>query len=166
MIITIPHVYSLGELAPGTYSFVVRVYGSVVKRVQFTINTAAGAPRLLTEQNSDHAIALESVTLLRSPFSATGGHQFNSDTASRVILFAVDLELSEGAIVTAQAEDSQLKTYPLTVEYVGKAPNHDWLTQVIIKLPADVAEAGDLSVSINVGTLVSNKVLISVKPTT
>jgi hypothetical protein len=163
MIITLAHTYSLGALAPGTYSFVVKVYGSVVKRVQFTVGGTTAVPRLLTEENTDRAVALESVTLLRGPFSYAGRSQLNSDAPTRVMLFASDVEL--GQAVTAQAEDAQHKTYPLTVEYIGKAPNHDWLTQVIVKLPADVGGAGDLWISINVGSFVSNKVVISVSPT-
>jgi hypothetical protein len=169
MITTLAHVYSLGSLGPGTYSFAVKVYGSVVKRQQFTIGgTAPASPRLLTEGNTERAVALESVTLLRGPFSSAGRYDLNSDGTTRVMLFATDVEFGQGespAAVTAQAEDSQQRTYPLTVEYVGKARNQDWLTQVILKLPDGVEGAGDLWISINVGTLVSNRVLISIKPT-
>ena len=169
MITTITHVYALGALSPGTYSFAVKAYGSVVKTQQFTIGVAAPAvPRLLTEENTERALALESVTLLRGPFSSAGG-QFSSDTATRVMLFATNIELGHGeslSTVTAQAEDSQQRVFPLTVEYVGKVPNHDWLTQVIVKVPVDSESAGDIWISIHVGNLVSNKVLISIKPPT
>lgn len=170
MITTITHVYALGALSPGTYSFAVKAYGSVVKTLQFTIGVPAPAvPKLLTEENTERALALESVTLLRGPFSSVGGHQFSSDTATRVMLFATNIELGHGeslSTVTAQAEDSQQRAFPLTVEYVGKVPNHDWLTQVIVKVPADSESAGDIWISIHVGNLVSNKVLISIKPPT
>jgi hypothetical protein len=162
MIISLAHTYSVGALAPGSYSFAVKVYGSVVKRQQFTVGGTTAVPRLLTEENTDRAVALESVTLLRGPFSYAGRNQLNGQAPTRVMLFATDVEV--GQAITAQAEDAQHKTYPLTVEFIGKAPNHDWLTQVIIKLPADVEGAADLWVSINVGTLVSNRVLISVSP--
>jgi uncharacterized protein (TIGR03437 family) len=168
MIITITHTYSLGALAPGTYSFAVKAYGSVVKSQQFTIGSPAPAgPRLLTEDNTERAVALESVTLLRGPFSFAGARQFSSDKATRVMLFAADVELGpdqSASAVTALAEDSQQRAYPLTVEYCGKDPDHAWLTQVILKLPEDVVGAGDIWVSINVGAVASNKVLISIKP--
>ena len=83
------------------------------------------------------------------------------------MLFATNIELGQGeslSTLTAQAEDSQQRAFPLTVEYVGKVPNHDWLTQVIIKVPIDIESAGDIWISIHVGSLVSNKVLISFKP--
>lgn len=168
MIMTIAHVYPLGALAPGTYSFALKVYGSVIKTQTFTIGAAAPAgPRLLTEGNTERALALESVALLRGPFSSAGRHQFSSDTATRVMLFATGVELGQDesrSTVTAQAEDSQQRVYPLTVEYFGKARNHDWLTEVVLKLPAEVEGPEDIWVSINAGTLVSNKVLISIKP--
>src|SRR4029453_9143591 len=72
MIMTITHVYALGPLSPGTYSFAVKFYGSLVKTQQFTIGAAASVvPRLLTEENTERALALESVTLVRGPFSST-----------------------------------------------------------------------------------------------
>jgi hypothetical protein len=167
MIITIKHVYDLGALSPGTYSFVVKVYGTVVKTQQFTVgNASPGAPKLLTEQNTERALAVESVTLLRLPFSGWR-HQFGSDPAARVMLFATDLELGKAessSTLTAQAEDSQQRTFPLTVEYVGKVPNNDWLTQLIVKVPADLESAGNIWIIIHAGNLVSNKVLISIKP--
>jgi hypothetical protein len=168
MIMTITHVYALGAISPGTYSFAVKVYGSVVKTQQFTIGvTAPVVPRLLTEENTERALALESVTLVRGPFSSTGRQQFSSDTATRVMLFATDLELGGSpSTITAQAEDSQHRAFPLTVEYIGKVPNHDWLTQVTVKVPVDIESAGDIWISIRVGNLVSNKVLISIGPPT
>jgi uncharacterized protein (TIGR03437 family) len=77
------------------------------------------------------------------------------------------MELGQGegvSAVTAQAEDSQQRAYPMTVEYVGKVPNLDGLMQVVIKLPAEVESAGDIWVSINVRGVGSNKVRISIKP--
>jgi hypothetical protein len=166
MIMTITHVYALGALSPGTYLFVVKAYGSVVKTQQFTIGAAAPVvPRLLTEANTERALALESVTLVRGPFSSAGRPRFSSDTATRVMLFATDLELGEPPLtITAEAEDFQHRTFPLTVEYVGKVPRHDWLTQLIVKIPVEIETVGDIWISIHVGNLVSNKVLISLQP--
>jgi hypothetical protein len=85
------------------------------------------------------------------------------------MLFATDIELGQGeslSTLTAQAEDSQQRAFPLTVESVGKVPNHDWLTQVIVKVPVNIEGPVDIWISIHVGSLVSNKVLISFKPST
>jgi hypothetical protein len=160
--------YPLGALAPGTYFFTVKINGAVARRQQFSIETASvPAPRLLTEENTARAIALESVTWTRAPFPLTATHSFSSDGRARVMLFAADVELGQGvgiSDITAQAEDSHQRSYPLTVEYVGKVPNLDRLIQLVIKLPAEVESAGDIWVSINVRGVISNKVLVSIKP--
>ncbi len=67
-------------------------------------------------------------------------------------------------IVTAAAEDSQQTVYPLDVEYVGNVPNQTWMAQIVVLLPGNVANAGDVLVSIKVRGLQSNKVLVSIRP--
>lgn len=160
--------YRLGALAPGAYFFTVRINGSVARREQFSISTSSTpAPRLLTEENTERAIALESVTWTRDTFPLIATHNFSQDGRTRVMLFAADVDPGQGvdvSAVTAQAEDSQQRTYPLTVEYVGKVPHLDRLTQLVIKLPAEVESAGDIWVSINVRGIASNRVLIYIKP--
>lgn len=160
--------YQLGALAPGTYFFSVKINGSFVRREQFSIGTApTPAPRLLTVENTERAIAIESVTWTRDPYPLTATHSFSEDRRTRVMLFATDVELGQGegaSVVTAQAEDSRQRTYPLTVEYAGKVPNLDRLIQVVIKLPAEVESAGDIWVRISVRGIVSNRALISIKP--
>lgn len=160
--------YRLGALAPGAYFFTVKINGSVARTQQFSIGTASPpAPRLLTEENTERAMALESVTWTRDPVPLIATHNFSLDRRTRVMLFAADVELGQGegaSAVTAQAEDSRQRTYPLMIEYVGKVPNLDRLMQVVIKLPAEVESAGDIWVNINVRGVVSNRVLISIKP--
>ena len=159
--------YQLGVLAPGAYSLTVKLNGSVARRQQFSIGTASpAAPRLLTEEDLQRAIALESVTMVRPPSSLAPTRQFSSDAATRVMLFATDIELQgeTPSTITAQAEDSQQTAYPLSIEYAGRVPGHSWLTQLIIKVPAELKSAGDIWVSIKVGSINSNKVLISATP--
>lgn len=82
------------------------------------------------------------------------------------MLFATGLELMPGesiSVVTAQAEDSAQRIYPLTVEYVGKVPNFDWLTQVNVRLADGLAGAGDVLVSVSVRGAVSNKVIVTIQ---
>ena len=160
--------YQLGALAPGTYFFTIKIYGSVARRQQFSIGTTSTpAPRLLTEEGTQRAIALESPTWMRDSFPVTATPNFSSDRRTRVALFATDVELGQGdsiSSITAQAEDSQHNVYPMTVEYVGRVPNFDWLIQVVVKMPGEIEGAGDIWVSINVRGVVSNKVLVSIKP--
>jgi hypothetical protein len=160
--------YQLGALAPGTYFFTIKIYGSVARRQQFSIGSSSTpAPRLLTEEGAERAIALESPTLMRDSFPVIATHNFSSDRRTRVILFATDVELEDGhaiSAITAQAEDSHQRIYPMAVEYVGRVPNFDQLIQVVVKIPGEIEGAGDIRVSISVRGVVSNKVLVSLKP--
>lgn len=128
--------------------------------------TSLGGPTLLREGSTEKAIALDSVIHTAGPFPLLSVYYLNQDR-TRIMLFAVytDLLVGEDAsAVTAQAEDSQHIIYPLTVEIVGKVPGFGWLTQVNVKLPEALANPGDLSVSISLRGLTSNKVLISIRP--
>ncbi len=128
---------------------------------------STGAPVLLTEENSNRAAAVDSVTLVRDPFPVFTAFNFSADRHTRIILFAANATLLSGetmSAMTAQAEDSQHRIYPLTIEYVGKVPGIDSLTQVIVKLPDELARGGDVWISINLHNAVSNQVLLSIKP--
>ena len=103
---------------------------------------------------------------MRDPFSVVAAHNFSPDLRTRVMLFARNAALLPGedsSIVTAQAEDSQHKIYPLKVEFVGTVPGYDWLTEVVVKLPDELISAGDVWVSINLRGQSSNQALISIK---
>ena len=106
------------------------------------------------------------LTFLRDQFSLNTLFNFSSDQRTRVTLFATGLELMPGesiSVVTAQAEDSAHLVYPLTVEYVGKVPKFDWLTQVNVRLPDGLAGAGDVLVSVSLRGAASNKVIIGIR---
>jgi len=116
-------------------------------------------PTLLTEENSERAIALESVTFARDPFPRTQALPFGSDARTRVAVFAMNIDTG----VTASSEDSQHTIRPLTVEFVGKVPNFGWLTQVNLVLPGQLAE-GDVLISLTYHGVESNKAVIKIKP--
>lgn len=134
----------------------------------FTINAPADTtpPILLTEENTDRAAALDSVTFVRDPFPPRTPNNFSADGRTRVTLFAVGLELRAGedlSVVAAQAEDAAHTIYPLQVEYVGRVPTFAWLTQVVVKLPDTIPNATDVWLSISLRGAASNKVLLGVK---
>jgi hypothetical protein len=129
--------------------------------------TPAG-PTLLTEENSQRAIALDSVTQVRDPLPVVALNNFmqGRDPRTRVALFGINLDLMPGenaSAVTAQARDSQSRNHSLNVEVVGKVPTLDWLTQVIVRLPDELANAGDVWISIKLHGQTSNEVLFGVK---
>jgi len=129
--------------------------------------TPAG-PTLLAEQNSQRAIALDSVTRIRDPLPVVALYNFQQgrDPRTRVALFGINLDLMPGenaSAVTAQARDSLSRNYSLKVEFVGKVPTLDWLTQVVVRLPDELAQAGDIWISVNLHGQTSNEVLFGVK---
>jgi reprolysin-like metallo-peptidase family M12B len=155
---------------PGTTA---RVKVEAIDNVFFNVShvfsitaNSTGPPVLLTEANSNRAIALDSVTFMALPFPITAINNFSLDQRTRVALFAVGLELIPGedtSVVSAQAKDANDKIYPLPVEFVGKVPGFPWLTQLVVKLPGEFFGVGDLLISLQVHGTTSNTVLIGIR---
>ncbi|MBD0369627.1 MAG: hypothetical protein ICV60_02145 [Pyrinomonadaceae bacterium] len=128
---------------------------------------AEAAPTLFTDANTAGTLALDSATFMRDPLPPVSAQLFSDDKRTRVILFARDLELLPGedaSAVTVLAEDSQHKIYPLAVEFVGKVPKFDWLTQVNVRLPDELYKSGGVWITVKVHGLASNKAFLSLKP--
>jgi hypothetical protein len=139
----------------------------VVAGQPFVVNQSAPNPALLGEASSTAAVALDSVTFVRDPFSLRTIHNLSSDQRTRISLFALNVELLPGeniSVVSAQAEDSQHRIFSLPVEFVGKVPNFEWLTQINVRLPDELSTGGDMSVKINVRGLASNEAKIRITP--
>ena len=133
-------------------------------RVQFA--PAAGPPTLLTDQNSDLGAVVASATFVRDPFPLTDIFNLSSDGRTRLVLFGTNLELLPGenfSAVTARAEDAALNVYPLTVEFVGKVPGFDTLTQIIARLPSNTPSGQSLMVSVTLRGQTSNKVRVRMR---
>jgi hypothetical protein len=131
-----------------------------------TLTVQSPAPTLLTEQNADSAIAFDSVIMMRDPFGLRPAWDFSSDHRTRIMLFAIDADLLSGetsSALTAQAEDALHVVYPLTVEYVGKVSDFNWLTEVVVKLPDSFAVNGDVFISITLHGKTSNKVRLRIQ---
>jgi len=125
--------------------------------------TADTSPRLFTQEGTDIAIALDSVTMAPDPFPLVNPFNFSSDHRTRIMLFAANLQLNPGetsAAVTAQAEDSLHRVYPLTVEFLGTVPEFDWLTQINVRLADELANIDQVWVSITYRGATSNKAVI------
>ena len=136
-----------------------------VSRVRFN-NPTTPAPQIVTEANTDSAVALDSVWLVRDPFTLTTPFNMSADGRTRVVLFVLNLDLQPGetvAAVTARAEDAALNVFPLTVESVREVPNFDWLTQVVVWLPNNTPAAQSLFVSVTYRGQTSNKARIRMR---
>lgn len=124
-----------------------------------------GIPVLVTQPDSERAIALDSVLRLAEPFHLTYDHLWGIDRRTRIMLFAVNFDLSPGesaSAVTASAEDASGRIYSLPVEYVGKDPGSEWMTCVVVKLNDEIGDVGDVLVKISYHGISSNGVRIGI----
>lgn len=128
--------------------------------------TQLDAPVLLTEQNSERAIALDLVTQTRDPFTLTNQHNLSTDLRRRVDLFVWRLGVlpSDTATnVSVRAEDDQGRSYNLVVEYVGPLEGVGDVTQVVVRLPDNVIGAPrDLWLKVGLRGPFSNSAIIRI----
>jgi len=145
--------------ADGSLYYLARGSGSLF-RVQFT------EPALISEPNTDSAVALDSVTLVRDPFALVNPFHFSSDQRTRLMLFGMNLDLLPGensSAVTARLEDASQNVFPLTVEFVGNVPGFNWLTEIVVRLPDNTPVNQTLNVSVTLRGKTSNKVKVRIK---
>jgi len=153
---------TIGTFVSLSFQMILVITGAECVRAQ----APAPAPALLTQENSARAIALDSVTWVRDPLPVVANNNLSQDRRTRLALFGINVDLSSGedaSAVTATARDSRSRSYSLKVEFVGKVPALDWLTQVIVRLPDQLSNAGDVSISISLHGQTSNEVLFNVK---
>ncbi|HSE17516.1 MAG TPA: VCBS repeat-containing protein [Pyrinomonadaceae bacterium] len=127
---------------------------------------AGQMPILLTVENSQRALALDSVTWASEPFAVTNEHNFSLDQRTRLALFAVNVELGPGetaSVIEAEAELPNSQIIPLTVEFFGAVPNFTWLKQVVVRLPDEVIASSEIRVSLKVRGTAGNKVTVKLK---
>lgn len=137
------------------------------QRIDVTLTPVSPPPPpvLLTDHDTGRAVAVDSVSLLKEPFSVALEHNFSLDHRTRLTLFGYNLELRDGedaSAITAQAEDSQHRIYALPVESAVEVPRLTWIKEVTIALPAELQGVGDVSVKIALRGVPSNPVFISV----
>jgi beta-glucanase (GH16 family) len=128
--------------------------------------TPSNVPVLLTDEGSNRALALDSVLFTRDPFKLNNPYNF-AGARTRLMLLSANLDLEAGdgpASIVAQADDGNGNTFPLTVEWVGRLPNFDWITMVIARLPDQLANADHALISVAAHNQLSNQVLVSLSP--
>jgi beta-glucanase (GH16 family) len=127
----------------------------------------SNVPVLFTDEGVNRALALDSVTFKRDPFSVRNSLNFSSDHTTRLMLLSANLDLQPGdgpSIVTVQADDGKGHTYPLAVEWVGRLPSFDWITVVIAKLPDELSGTNQALISVTAHNQSSNQVSVSLAP--
>src|SRR5882762_10447511 len=129
--------------------------------------TPSNVPVLFTDEGASRALALDSVTFKRDPFSVRNSDNFSADRTTRLMLLSANLDLQPGdgpSLVAAQADDGKGHTFPLAVEWIGRLPGFDWITVVIAKLPDDLLGANQAVISVNAHNQSSNQVSVSISP--
>ncbi len=122
-------------------------------------------PILISHPDSTRAIAFESVTQQREPFTTTVQVKFGSDSNTRIMLFAMNLQLQAGetaSAITADAEDGSHTIYPLTVENVASVPDQPWATSMVVRLAETLPQEGDVLVRIKYRGIESNRVRVGI----
>ncbi|MCA1613061.1 MAG: heme-binding protein [Acidobacteria bacterium] len=131
------------------------------RHAEVSSTAQATRPVLISEPDSTRAVALESVSRLREPFGPTARHLLGLDRRTRIQLFALNLERGDGpATVTADAEDAARRIHALAVEHVGPVPGERWMQSVTLRLPDELADAGDVLVRIRRAGVASNRVRV------
>lgn len=123
------------------------------------------APALLTEATTGRAVALDSVRFVTEPFPVVSpSNLLAADRRTRVALFAANVAHPvEVTDISVWAEDSAEREFQLPVEYAGRVPGFDWLTQIVVRLPDEAATADYLWLGLNVRGLLSNKAVVRIK---
>ncbi|HEV2764441.1 MAG TPA: DUF1800 family protein [Pyrinomonadaceae bacterium] len=62
--------------------------------------------------------------------------------------------------LTADAEDASRRLYALRVEHVERVPGHEWLYAVVVRLPEELGEVGDVLVRVSHHGVGSNRVRV------
>jgi len=122
-------------------------------------------PVLISLETSTRAVAFNSVTRTREPFATTTDVSWGNDGRTRVMLFAMGLNLppnETAAEVAAEAEDGAHHTYSLAVEYVGPVPGQEWVTSIIVRLNDQMGDVGDVLVGISYRGVRSNRVRVGI----
>src|SRR5580765_346115 len=118
---------------------------------------------LISQETSTRAIAVDSITQKREPFNATSEVIWGNDNRTRVMLFAMGLDATATAdSFSASGEDGSHRTYSLAGEFGGKVPKQEWTSSVIVRLPADIGDAGDVLSGISCGGVKSNRVRVGI----
>lgn len=132
---------------------------------QTKVSAQSTRPVLISHETSTRAIAFDSITQQREPFSPIPQVSFSPDNRTRIMLFAMNLELQAGDLastVTADAEDASHRTYSLAVEHVGVVPAQPWAKSIVMRLDEQMGDIGDVLVRITYRGVSSNRVRVGI----
>jgi uncharacterized protein GlcG (DUF336 family) len=134
-----------------------------VRLVERAGSAQAIKPVLVSESNSTRALALESVTRVKEPFSPESNLRFGTDRRTRIQLMVMHMNLeTDASTLRAEAEDGDRRIYPLVVEHVGPVKGQEWLHSVTIKLNDEMGDVGDVLIRLIYKGVASNRVRVGI----
>ena len=128
-------------------------------KLPFPILIFALPPIVLTEDSSLNTLAFDSMLYLRDPFALVNDNHLGTDKRTRLMLLLIDMDLYSGetiSIITVQAQDAQQRTFVLPVEDLRKVPDFPWLSQLMVRLPPELAAVTDVTISVSARGQTSN----------
>jgi probable HAF family extracellular repeat protein len=131
------------------------------------------APIVYVEMGTSNAVAVDSVTFVRSPFRLVDDQNFSGDQLTRVILITSNLgmtqqDLSQGILSVRVAGYAN----PLPIENVGTltiaADPAFNVSYIVVRLPADLPNPlpgpNNLTLTVKMGSAESNATILSIAP--
>ncbi len=128
-------------------------------------NAQVNGPILVSREDSTRAIAFDSVSRQKEPFTSIAPVRFGPDPATRIMLFAMNLRLQAGESandISADAEDVNHNVHSLVVEHVGDVPDQPWATSLVLRLNENLGDVGDVLVRIRYRGVASNRVRVGI----
>lgn len=118
--------------------------------------------RLITESNSDHAIALNASSLVTDPFSLTTVPNFSTDQRTRISLFVEDLRVFQAfPEIVFEAVDGQQNHFQLPFEAAVFDTRFPF-QQLIVRLPENL-NTQILFVTVRINKSATNTAWIGIK---
>jgi Tol biopolymer transport system component len=121
-----------------------------------------GVPVLMTEQGTEWAAAVDSVTLVHGPFAPLAAHNLSSDRRTRILLFLTNTDFAAVKTVTVQFTDAQGSQVIIPSENTSLVPGQPQIVQLTVRLPDNIAP-GDASLSVEVNGFRTNTAYLKLR---
>jgi hypothetical protein len=126
---------TFAAVAGTTYKIVVDGFGAAVGNIILNWQqTSCAASSLILENSTSNLAAVDSVTLVRGPFSLTDNYNFSFDQRRRIVFFSTDLGFSQTIQPSIDVVSVQIGGQSYSAESVG--PNAVLGgSQIVFRLP-------------------------------
>ena len=120
-------------------------------------------PTVRTEEGTNRAVALDSVTFVRGPFSKFGVHNFSVDQRTRVMLFTSNVGLGPSDNLSGVLS-VQVQGVSLSIERVDAVPGLTDTSYLIVKLDGATPVGTNLPLTVTLRGATSNTATIDIGP--